>query len=447
MTLSASPGARARAAERWTALANRLRTITPEALARGLLALAVAAVMLWVAAASWPALAPFLIGAIIAYSVLPLAHRLSAFMPRVLAALLAELVALAILVGVLILVVPPLLRGLGQVASQLPTQADLQVGLADLQDRIGRLDEPVRGIVLAVTVETVTDLQAAMTQLVDGIGAFVSQQILGFLGTVSFVIGLLVIPAWVLTLVADERQLKRDAGRVLPAAIRPDVLALFRIVDRVLGTFIRIRVLLAIVVGVLIWFGLVLAREAGLGQFPYAVTAGTLLGTLQLIPELGFFLGFFPILLVLAVGGPVPALTTLIVYVAAARIASALVETRVSRGVLDVHPALLIPAIVAMSQFGLLWTLLAAPVVAILRDTVRYLAGRLADPPRPANVLPGERVVATRRMATVPVPSAYRSIARRRPTAAGTGTVERATTAPPPASSVPARPVTERSVV
>jgi predicted PurR-regulated permease PerM len=305
----------------------------------------------------------------------------------------------------------------------------------------------VRGIVLAVTVETVTDLQAAMTQLVDGIGAFVSQQILGFLGTVSFVIGLLVIPAWVLTLVADERQLKRDAGRVLPAAIRPDVLALFRIVDRVLGTFIRIRVLLAIVVGVLIWFGLVLAREAGLGQFPYAVTAGTLLGTLQLIPELGFFLGFFPILLVLAVGGPVPALTTLIVYVAAARIASALVETRVSRGVLDVHPALLIPAIVAMSQFGLLWTLLAAPVVAILRDTVRYLAGRLADPSRPANVLPGERVVATRRMATVPVPSAYRSIARRRPTAAGTGTVERATTAPPPASSVPARPVTERSVV
>ena len=67
-----------------------------------------------------------------------------------------------------------------------------------------------------------------------------------------------------------------------------------------------------------------------------------------------------------------------------------------SRGVLDVHPGLLIPAIVVLSQFGLLWLLAAAPVVAILRDVTRYLAGRLGDPPAPANVLPGERAAGRR---------------------------------------------------
>ena len=66
-------------------------------------------------------------------------------------------------------------------------------------------------------------------------------------------------------------------------------------------------------------------------------------------------------------------------------------ETRISRGVLDVHPGLLIPAIVVLSEFGPFWLLAAAPIVAIMRDLVRYANGRLGDPARPANVLPGEK--------------------------------------------------------
>ncbi len=88
-----------------------------------------------------------------------------------------------------------------------------------------------------------------------------------------------------------------------------------------------------------------------------------------------------------------------------------MVETRVSRGVLDVHPGLMIPAIVVLSEFGAIWLLAAAPVVAILRDLVRYAAGRLGDPPKPANVLPGERVRRrglSRASAAVPAPAIYR---------------------------------------
>ena len=69
------------------------------------------------------------------------------------------------------------------------------------------------------------------------------------------------------------------------------------------------------------------------------------MGTLQLIPELGFFLGFFPVLLAFAIGGPVSGGVLALTYVGSVKISSALVETRVSRGVLDVHPGLLIPAI------------------------------------------------------------------------------------------------------
>ena len=409
MTLSARPEARSRASTRWAVFRDRLLTVTPEAIGRGLLATAVIALALYLAVASWPALAPFVAGAVIAYAVLPLANRLDRYMPRVLAAVLAELVAVAILLGVVALVVPPIVRGMVAVALSLPTAEEVRSSLAGMESQIGQLDEPLRGIVLAVATDVVGNLQAAITGLVDNLGVFVTNQILGIAGTLSFLLGLLVIPAWVLTIVADERAIKRNVVGLLAPAVRADVIGITRIVDRAVGTFLRIQVLLAIVSGFLIYVGLTGAQYAGIAEFRYAVTGATLLGALQLIPALGYFLGFFPILLVLAIGGPIPALTTLVVYVVACRIASNLVTTRVSRGILDVHPGLLIPAIVVLSQFGGLWLLAAAPIVAILRDMTRYIAGRLGDPPAPANVLPGERAPSTAAARAARVPSVYRA--------------------------------------
>src|SRR6185436_4291400 len=132
-----------------------------------------------------------------------------------------------------------------------------------------------------------------------------------------------------------------------------------------------------------------------------------------------YILGFFPIALVLAIGGPGPAVAVLVVYLVANRIGSDLVETRVSRGVLDVHPGLLTPALVVLSQFGILWLLAAAPIVAILRDVTRYLAGRLGDPPAPVNVLPGEAAPITttsgRRVPSVYQPAQVPAMSARRP--------------------------------
>ena len=48
---------------------------------------------------------------------------------------------------------------------------------------------------------------------------------------------------------------------------------------------------------------------------------------------------------------------------------------------LGVHPAILVPGVVMIGQFGILWLLLSAPIVAIAVDLVRYLHGRLSEPP------------------------------------------------------------------
>ena len=226
------------------------------------------------------------------------------------------------------------------------------------------------------------------------------------------------IPTWILTLVADERAIKRRAGHLFPEAIRADVAALFRIVDRVASTFLRVRVVLALVTGVLVYAGVSIANQLGVGEGTYAVAAGVLLGALQLIPELGYLLGFVALLIPLAIAGPAEAIAFALIYIGSVKAGSILLEGRLSRGVLDVHPGLLIPAIVVLSQFGLIWLFAAAPFIAIVRDLVRYANSRLADPPGPAGVLPGEKVKGAGAGRTAPaVPSVYRAPA---PTAPST---------------------------
>ncbi|MCJ7712766.1 MAG: AI-2E family transporter, partial [Chloroflexi bacterium] len=165
MTLSAYPAARARARERWHVLRDRLRTVRPEALAKGVIGLVLIGVSLSLAVASWPALMPFVIGAVLAYAVLPTANRLDAVMPRVFAALIAELVAVALLVGVAAVVAPPLLNGLLVVAQKLPTPDEIQAGVVNLQAQVGSIPEPMRSIALSVLTQTTANLQGVLQEL------------------------------------------------------------------------------------------------------------------------------------------------------------------------------------------------------------------------------------------------------------------------------------------
>jgi predicted PurR-regulated permease PerM len=424
MTLSASPAARTRARARWGVLADRLATIRPEAVAKGAIGLILIGVSLSLAVASWPALAPFVVGAVLAYSVLPVANRLDAFLPRWLAALLAELMALALLVGVIAVVVPPMISGLGIVAGKLPSPDKVQTVLASVQDQVGSIPEPMRSIALAVLSETATNLQGALQGLVDQAAGVITGQILGIFGTLSNVLGLLVIPTWILTLVADERAIKQRGARLFPEAVRADVAALFRIVDRVASTFLRVRVLLAVVTGVLVYAGVSIANQLGMGDGTYAVAAGVLLGALQLIPELGYLLGFVALLIPLAIGGPAAAGVLALIYIGSVKASGTLLEGRLARGVLDVHPGILIPAIVVLSQFGVIWLFAAAPLVATIRDLMRYANSRLADPPGPAGVLPGEKAQGVNAAAGRPIPSAYKAaVPLARPAAFAVGVV------------------------
>jgi predicted PurR-regulated permease PerM len=233
-------------------------------------------------------------------------------------------------------------------------------------------------------------LRANAEMFVGQFVALVIGSMLGLLNTISFFLGLLVIPTWMLSLVTEQRTVVRAVDRLLPDWMQADFWGVARIVDRSFGAFFRGFLLVALAVGVMTYAGLAgLERLTGEGV-PFPLVLAMLATLLQFVPQLG------PILsAVLAAWAgfsvSVPTgLAVLGVYFIIQRLVGALIGSRIDRRVSDLHPAILVLAIVALSQLGPLWIFLAAPVTAVARDLWRYAFGRLGDPPRPAGVLPGE---------------------------------------------------------
>ena len=92
----------------------------------------------------------------------------------------------------------------------------------------------------------------------------------------------------------------RAVDRRLAGWLRPDFWAVVRMADRAAGTYLRGFVVVAALVGFLTFVGLTLSPRLGGPEFRGALALSTFAGALQVVPELGPLLGFFPALLLLA---------------------------------------------------------------------------------------------------------------------------------------------------
>ena len=404
---SDTAAAKARARAAWGRVGDRLATVTPSTVGRILLGTAVFTVATAIVIGTWPTLLPFVAGGILAYAVLPVVDALDRVMPRSLAAVGTMLAALFVVGAVLALVIPPLVSGVIAVIDTIPTVDRIQ---ATLDDLLSGLPDEAREVVDPIVVSAVAAIQDALEGAPDGLRTIVPQVLGAVLGVVGATFGLLILPAWLLTLMTDQRRTQAEIDRRLPTAVRADTWAVVRILDRAAGTYLRGFVVIAFLVGVLTYVGLGLATEIGGPAFAGQLALATFAGAVQVVPELGPVLGLLPAILLLAID-PERAAVYLAVYVAARLIVSQTAGGRLLESRLGVHPLILIPGVVVLSQLGPLWLLLSAPILAASSDLVRYLHGRMSEPPRPAGLLPGEPTPAARASAAAAataIPPVYR---------------------------------------
>lgn len=376
----------------WQQLWLRLRGVTPAALVRFVLGLVALAVIGWLVWSTWIVLTPFLAGGVIAYTVLPLVNRLDRFLPR----LIAILLALSLVAGLVILFFALLVPIVGQqiyaAYLALPGLEEIRAYVSRLDQYLATLPEPTQAVVANLRAQAVAKVQANAQTYLNGLVNLVINTTLGLVNTLGFILGFLVVPAWVLMVLQDQRQASRAINRLLPDWLRADFWAVLRILDRAFGAFLRGQLLTALVVAGLTFLGLeLLVRLMGLqNALRYQLLLAMIAGLTQLIPSIGPFLGAIPAVLIGLSVSTQLGLLIIVTYIIVQQIVAYFVAPRVERNVIDIHPALMIMIVVALSQIGFWWVLLATPITAITTNLYRYVYGRFSDPPRPAGLLPDE---------------------------------------------------------
>jgi predicted PurR-regulated permease PerM len=191
--------------------------------------------------------------------------------------------------------------------------------------------------------------------------------------TVSFVFGIIVVPFWMFYMLNDQKSIAQSLAKLVPKKYHADVRNLRVIFDRVLSSYLRGQVILCFFIGGMCTIGLLVLGVK------LSFLLGTIAGILEIIPNIGPFLGAIPAVLVALLTSPSLAIKTAILYAVIQQIENLLLVPKVTKESVKLHPTITMLLLVAGSEVAGVWgILLAVPLTAIIRDLFWYVYVRTA---------------------------------------------------------------------
>ncbi len=339
---------------------------------------ALAALVLWLLG---PVLSPFVVALVLGYALHPVVDRLARRgVPRALAALIVEVLALVTVLAVLLLIVPILVRELPALRDQIPVLLTrLDDWLTPLLARFGiDIDLDVASIRTFVLTNLSDNTEGWFNTVMSSLrigGSFV----LGFVGTA------ILLPVVLFYVLMDWHGIVKRASSLVPPRYHANVDDFMAECDHMLGQYLRGQLL---VMGILAVF-----YSAGLALFGFdlAVPVGVFTGLAVFIPYIGFGLGCALALLagLLEFGGLYGVVAVAVVYGIGQVIESFYLTPRLVGERIGLHPIMVIFALLAFGQlFGFIGVLVALPVsavgaVAVHRVRRLYLSSPLYQGPAP----------------------------------------------------------------
>lgn len=369
---------------------------------RALVTMLLLLLITWLLYQARRALLPFVLGTVFAYILLPFINwlddhmrkSLSQRLVRGVSVLIAYALTIYVISALLTSVVPPIGAQVGSLIQRLPYFARNVYRAAPMlvQDWLDAYNRIVpESIRLAVQHSVESTVQSLLRTLQTGIFKGVNV----VFTTVSFILGLIVVPLWMFYILRDEPEIRTQFYGLIPIPYRDDVRNILRLIDGVLGAYLRGQLILCLSVAILTTVGLLI-----LG-IDFALLLGTLAGIFEVIPVLGPLLGAIPAILVTLATSPSRVLWVILLAVVVQQIENYLLVPQVAHGTFRIHPALAILALVIGSEVAGLWgVILCLPLTAMVRNVVHYLYLRLSDEP-----LSPEEALANVRGKAHPLPS------------------------------------------
>lgn len=340
------------------------------------------------------------LAAVIAYILQPAVgwlerHRL----PRGLGTALCLLLLIVFLALLPVLLTPPTVNGVRSIIDvliQLPEELDQWT--TDIIERQPTISLGGVTLDLAATLEEMqSSTEEAMSQFrLPSLSALLEYTLTGLrtaggivetaAGIASTVVSAafstLLLAVLIFFLTKDGRRVGSWLQQMILPEYQPEMIELGRRLDLVWKSFFRGQLLLALVVGAIVFVA------TSLLGLPGALVLGILAGVLEVIPNLGPVLALIPAVLVALVQGsntlPVSnlvfALIVVGVYVLIQQIENNFLVPRIMGQSLNLHPLFVLVGVVVGASFaGVLGAFLAAPVLASLKVLGLYAHAKITD--------------------------------------------------------------------
>lgn len=198
-------------------------------------------------------------------------------------------------------------------------------------------------------------------------------------------VGALLLLFIIFHLVADGQAIFSQVVNVAPEGYRADVARLLNALGHTWNAFLRGQLLLALVMG-----GAMYLLALGLG-LPNPLVFALIAGMLEFVPNIGPVLATVPPALtalfvtsttIPGLGGLPLALLVIVIWTIMQQVEALVLVPTIVGGSLDLHPVVVMLAVVWGASFGgLLGVIIAAPIVASIRILAQYFYGRLTGRP------------------------------------------------------------------
>jgi predicted PurR-regulated permease PerM len=382
----------------WKRLGQRIRAITPSQVARFILVVLALIAIGWLLMQTWSSLTPFLIGVVLAYLLLPLVNYLEHWIPRWVSILLVYGAGIIGLIIAIAFIVPPLVNQIVGLGESFPNMDDfgsrVDQFIANYETFIATLPEELRTAIDDGVEQTFAALRDNFLLYIRNIVSLLVSGVIGVFNTFTFVLGFLVLPFWLFYVLNDQKPGVEAFNGLLPSWLRADFWAILTMIDRVFSSYLRGQILLGVIIATVSYVGLTVLQMLGVGGIQYKLLLAVFAGVMELVPYIGPIVGAVPAVLLGLTYSWQSALAIALFYLVVQQIEGNILVPRVVGESVNIHPAILMLLLVMLSQFGIIWIIVSAPLAAIIRDIFQYVYGRFSDPPRPAGRLPRDPVLA-----------------------------------------------------
>ena len=314
---------------------------------------------------------PFVVGLVMAYLFMPLIRFLERRLPgqkhKNVTRVTAIVIVLFTTMGVFALI------GYLVISAIANSWADLVANANHLINNIqSTLQSWIDSVTASLPESAAANLRKLISEAISGIGGLLTVSPSGggnmFSGAVGFILGFGALPLFLFYLLKDTEKIQYNLAVGLPPLVSRHFFNILRIVENILGRWIRQELLLGTVVGTMTLIGLLIIRV------PFAPLLAVINGIFEVVPTIGPIIGGVIMALITLGLAPDKAVWVILLAVAVQLLENNLLVPRIAGSYMRIHPTLILVLLVIGGYYWGVWGMvLIVPLTATAIELYKYV--------------------------------------------------------------------------